>query len=83
MVPRLIPNCGAGVYGHDSGGDSGNDSGPKATEIRAASVILWREYRLADARGHMDNTLRQGVAIFLAIGGAIVVVLVVLAFYNS
>jgi hypothetical protein len=31
----------------------------------------------------MDSTLRQGVTIFLAIGGAVVVVLVVLAFYNS
>jgi hypothetical protein len=31
----------------------------------------------------MDNSLRQGVTVFLAIGGVIVVVLVVLAFYNS
>jgi len=31
----------------------------------------------------MDSTLRRGVSIFLAIGGAIVVVLLILAFYNS
>jgi hypothetical protein len=31
----------------------------------------------------MDNTLRRGVTVFLAICGAIVAVLVVLAFYNS
>jgi hypothetical protein len=31
----------------------------------------------------MDSSLRRGVTFFLAIGAAIVIVLMILAFYNS
>ena len=55
----------------------------KATEPVFRLVISYRVYVAERASAQMDGTLRRGVTIFLAIGGMIVIVLAILAFYNA